>query len=77
MPVIMKYGDRPLKLRSHLPFAVDYENTAFQSSLLEVSDQELSKIYQTNIRDVQDRLQDDLCIIGPTEEQKKQMLQRC
>lgn len=64
MPVIMKYEDRPLKLRSHLPFAVDYENKAFHSEQLAIPEQDLNKIYQANIRDVQDRLQDDLAVVG-------------
>lgn len=71
MPVIMKYEDRPLKLRNHLPFAVDYENTAFHSGPLAMPEQDLNKVYQANIREVQDRLQEDLCVVGLTREQQQ------
>ena len=71
MPVIMKYEDRPLKLRNHLPFAVDYENAAFHSGPLAIAEQDLNKVYQANIREVQDRLQEDLCVVGLTREQQQ------
>ena len=44
--VILRYEDRPLKLRNHLPFAVDYENKAFHSSLMTINDQEMSNVYK-------------------------------
>ena len=45
VPVLVKYQDRPFKLRNHLPFAVDYDNTAFPSRQLEIPEQQKQQIF--------------------------------
>ena len=71
--VIMKYGDRPYKLRDHLPFAVDYQNAAVYSDLNNdpikvLPEAEQQSVYAENILQLEDRMKTDLPFIGPEEQ---------
>ena len=64
--VIARYRDRPFKLRQHLPFAVDYDNVAFNTASLKHSGSEAT--YAKNIRDFRERM-DYLSRVGSNPEE--------
>lgn len=64
----MKYHDCPTKLRSHLPFGVDHNDNTKFSAKLNIPEEDLRNIYKANIKEVEDRMIEDLCMVGLTED---------
>ena len=58
--VVMRYHDRPLKLSSHLPFAVDYQNksSALTAAPPTESIEDMAQMYADNIGAFEDRLEE-------------------
>jgi len=56
----MRYHDRPLKLRNHLPFAVDYQNnsSALATAPPTESIEDMAQMYADNIGEFEDRLEE-------------------
>ena len=54
--MLSRYHDRPLKLRQHLPFAVDYRNASFNTSTDDPPSPSQQALYTKNIQTFNERL---------------------